>query len=263
MQRNTIAMSKKRIEDLKIVRNRRLNSEYHVIELTSSEKLPEILPGQFAEVLVDNSKNTFLRRPLSIHDVDYQNNTLSLLIQIKGEGTEQLVSMEEGDFMNLVYPLGNGFGIEEPGKVLLIGGGCGVAPLLYLSRILNEKGFDVHTLIGVRSQEYLILENEYAKYGTLHITTEDGSVGEKGFVVHHSEFSRLNDYDKIYTCGPEVMMKAIAKRASEANVNCEVSLENLMACGIGACLCCVTDTHHGRKCVCTEGPVFNINEWVW
>jgi len=256
-------MSKKRIEDLRIVRNHQLNEDYHVIDLQPAGKLPEIFPGQFAEILVENSQTTFLRRPISVHDVDTERNILSILIQIVGEGTAELVSLEEGDYMNLVYPLGKGFSTDDPGKVLLVGGGCGVAPLLYLARILSEKEYEVHTLIGVRKSEYLMQISEYEKYSTVHITTEDGSEGEKGFVVNHSVFSNLADFKRIYSCGPEIMMKAVAKRAEEAGVECEVSLENLMACGIGACLCCVQKTNNGHKCVCTEGPVFNSKELLW
>ncbi len=256
-------MSRKRIEDLKIIRNKELIADFHVIELTSSEKLPEIQPGQFVEVLVENTQSTFLRRPISVHDVDYEKNILSLLIQIKGEGTAQLASLEEGDYMNLIYPLGKGYSTDDPGKVLLVGGGCGVAPLLYLARILNTNGYEVHVLIGVRSSEYLMLHHEYEDYATVHITTEDGSIGEEGLITQHSVFSSLTEFKRIYTCGPEVMMKAVAKQAKIAEVECEVSLENLMACGIGACLCCVTDTTNGRKCVCTEGPVFNSKDLLW
>jgi len=256
-------MSKKRIEDLKIIRNRQLNEDYHVIDLVPPESLPEILPGQFAEVLVEDAPGTFLRRPISVHDVDSEKNVLSLLIQIVGEGSSRLVSLEEGDYMNLVYPLGKGFTIDAPGKVLLVGGGCGVAPLLYLARELSKHSFEVHMLIGVRSSDYLMQIPEYEKYATVHITTEDGTAGEKGFVIHHSLFGRLSDFKRVYTCGPEKMMKAVAKKSEEAGVPCEVSLENLMACGIGACLCCVTDTTKGRLCVCTEGPVFNSKDLVW
>jgi dihydroorotate dehydrogenase electron transfer subunit len=106
--------------------------------------------------------------------------------------------------------------------------------------------------------------DEYAKYGNLYFTTENGSLGEKGFVTQHSVFqNRLENYDKIYACGPDAMMKAIAKEAKKANVFCEVSLENLMACGFGVCLCCIEPTVKGNLCVCTEGPVFNINDLKW
>jgi len=135
--------------------------------------------------------------------------------------------------------------------------------LLYLARCLNKNGNDVTTLIGVRTNKQIIEVENYKQFGSVYITTEDGSFGEKGYVVNSYLFNKLNDFDKIYTCGPEVMMKAIAKRTHIANVDCEVSLENTMACGIGACLCCVTETTEGNKCVCSEGPVFNIKNLKW
>lgn len=255
---------KKYIHDLEIVNNTRLTESYYLLELTTKKPLPEILPGQFAEVLITGTDTVFLRRPLSIHDVDYSKNTLSLLVQIVGKGTIHLADIKTGQKLNIVYPLGKGFQLIGPKeKTLLIGGGCGIAPLLYLARHLKEIGADVSTLIGVRSIEHLIEVEKYKQYGEVLITTEDGSEGTRGFVVNHPVFNTLKIYKKIYTCGPEVMMKAIAKRATEAGVECEVSLENTMACGIGACLCCVTETKHGNKCVCTEGPVFNIKELAW
>ncbi|MFA7662599.1 MAG: dihydroorotate dehydrogenase electron transfer subunit [Patescibacteria group bacterium] len=253
----------KRIEDLKIVKNKKLNSDYFIIELVSSKTLPEILPGQFAEVIIKNSKNTFLRRPLSVHNVNYNKNTISLLIKIVGEGTSQLALLKKDNFLNLVYPLGNGFSTNNPTRVLLVGGGCGIAPLLYLAKILNSKKYEVDIIIGVRKSTDLILIDKYSKYGKVYITTEDGSTGEKGFVINHSIFSQLNNYSMIYACGPEIMMKAVVRCAHKAKINCEVSLENLMACGIGVCLCCVTNTIVGHKCVCTEGPVFNSKDLLW
>lgn len=255
---------KKYIHDLEIVNNKRLTESYYLLELSYNQPLPEILPGQFAEVLISGTDSVFLRRPLSIHDVDYKNNTLSLLVQIVGKGTKHLANIKIGKTLNVMYPLGKGFQLIKPKeRALLIGGGCGIAPLLYLARHLKAKGIDVSILIGVRNKEHIIEVEKYCQYGEVFITTEDGSEGTKGFVVDHPAFNSLNTYKKIYTCGPEVMLKAIAKRASEVGVECEVSLENTMACGIGACLCCVTETKEGNKCVCTEGPVFNIKELKW
>jgi len=255
---------RKYIHDLTIVNNKRLSESFYLLELSYNQQLPEIIPGQFAEVIISGTDTVFLRRPLSIHDVDYTKNTLSFLVQIVGNGTRHLAIIEIGQKLNVVYPLGKGFQLIKPKeKALLIGGGCGVAPLLYLARHLKAINVEVSILIGVRNKEHLIEVEKYKQYGEILITTEDGSDGTKGFVVNHPVFNSLNTYKKIYTCGPEVMMKAIAKRASEVGVECEVSLENTMACGIGACLCCVTETKEGNKCVCTEGPVFNINELKW
>lgn len=251
--------TKKRIHDLRVMRNHRLTPDYFELELHAPEPLPEIFPGQFVEVLVEGSSNTFLRRPLSVHDVDYQRNTLNLLVEIVGEGTQTLAWLEEGDFLNVVYPLGNSFSQAHVGeKVLIVGGGCGIAPLLFLARRLNDIGIVPDILLGTRSADRLIKPDTYRRFGELHITTEDGSEGTKGYVIHHEIMKNENHpFDRVYTCGPEPMMRIVAKWAARRNIACEVSLENMMACGIGACLCCVTETDKGNVCVCTEGPVFN------
>jgi dihydroorotate dehydrogenase electron transfer subunit len=255
---------KKYILDLQVVNKQILSEEYYLLELSSNQPLPEVLPGQFAEVEIIGSDNTFLRRPLSVHDVDYDKNIISFLVQIVGKGTKHLANIEVGKTLNVIFPLGKGFElINSTEQALLIGGGCGIAPLLYLARLLNKQGVKVSTLIGVRRSSQLIELAKYKQYGEVLITTEDGSEGAKGYVVNHPVFENLKQFKKIYTCGPEIMMKAIAKRAAESGVECEVSLENMMACGIGACLCCVTETKEGNKCVCTEGPVFNIQDLKW
>lgn len=255
---------KKYMLDLTLKRNVPLSNQYALLVLTSTEKLPEILPGQFAEVRVDGSSTTFLRRPISIHFVDYETNELWLLIQIIGDGTKRMAELKAGDTMNLLLPLGNSFTIPENRntKVLLVGGGCGVAPLLYLGAYLQRSGVEVNFLLGARSKGDLLQLCEYERFGTVYTTTEDGSHGERGFVTQHSLLNSSN-FDFIYTCGPTPMMKAVASYAAKSNTICEVSLENTMACGIGACLCCVTDTTEGHVCVCTEGPVFNITKLKW
>ena len=255
---------KKYMLDLILKENKILSDQYSLLILTSNEKLPDILPGQFAEVRVDGSPTTFLRRPISVHYVDYELNELWLLIQIKGDGTKQLANMAVGESINLLIPLGNSFSepTDKDARVLLVGGGCGVAPLLYLGAHLKKSGHEVNFLLGARSKKDLIELCEYERIGNVFATTEDGSYGERGFVTQHS---LLNDstFNFIYTCGPTPMMKAVARYALKTNANCEVSLENTMACGIGACLCCVTDTTEGHVCVCTEGPVFNITKLKW
>ncbi len=249
---------KKRIEDFIIIENRRINASHYILVLQAAADLPPMRPGQFAEIRVDKHPGVFLRRPISLHDIDYQNNRIHLMIQELGKGTTQLATLQKGETLNMVYPLGNTFDTSDAiKKPLLVGGGCGVAPLLFLARAFNEKGIRPIILAGGRSTDHLIETEAYAQAGVLFVTTEDGSEGEKGFVTDHSIWKQKDAFDKIYTCGPEPMMKAVAQKATELNIPCEVSLENTMACGIGACLCCVVDTHEGHKCVCTEGPVFN------
>ncbi|RLD67095.1 MAG: dihydroorotate dehydrogenase electron transfer subunit [Bacteroidetes bacterium] len=253
---------KKRAEDLTVVENRKINKDYYVLKLASKTDLPKILPGHFVEILVEDTRNAFLRRPISIYDVQPECNSFELLIQIVGEGTRLLSNLEEGETVNVIYPLGNGFNIKTNAtNILLVGGGVGVAPLLYLAKQLNEVGIRPKILLGGRAASNIIEVNNFELYGNIYISTEDGSVGEKGFVTQHSVMNEA--IDKIYTCGPDLMMRAIGDIAYKRNIDCEVSLENMMACGIGACLCCVTDTKSGHKCVCTDGPVFNTKELKW
>ena len=246
---------------MRVLENKILSDKYFLLSLQPPDGMPEIAAGQFAQVEIQGSKNTFLRRPISIHDVDYDKNILKLLIQVVGEGTQKLSEISSGETLNLIYPLGNTFSLPENDNALLVGGGCGIAPLLYLARTLSEKGIKVTALIGGASQCDILEANEYLKYAEVLITTMDASIGEKGLVTQHPIFLEEKfRYSKIYTCGPEPMMKALAKIAHEKGIACEVSLENMMACGVGACLCCVVDTIHGNKCTCTEGPVFDYKE---
>jgi dihydroorotate dehydrogenase electron transfer subunit len=253
----------KRIENLKVLGNKRLNNDFFILELSGDAKIPDMRPGQFAQVLVDGSRETFLRRPISIHDVDYEKNTFKILIQIAGKGTRALSAMRNGDILNLIYPLGNSFSLpSENEQVLLVGGGCGIAPLLFLGRYLKSHGFVPDILLGFRNSARIIEFEEYLKIGNVFIMTEDGSMGEKGYVTSHSVFS-AHRYDRVYCCGPETMMRKISEFSKNKNIVCEVSLENLMACGIGACLCCIVDTVKGNLCTCIDGPVFNVNDLKW
>lgn len=255
---------KKYILDMKITDNRKLGNNYCLLKLTSNNILPEALPGQFVQVQVNSSFTTFLRRPISINFIDKNTNELWLLIQEVGEGTKAIAKHNPGDILNVLFPLGNSFTLPDSTneKLLLIGGGVGTAPMLFLGAYLKEKGFDPVFLLGARSKKDLTQLENFRQLGEIYITTEDGTKGERGYVTNHSVLHHTN-FDKIYTCGPRPMMSAVASYASSHSISCEVSLENLMACGFGTCLCCVEDTTDGHVCVCTEGPVFNINKLKW
>jgi len=253
----------KNILDFQITDNKQLKKDFFVLELFSPNPLPEILPGQFVQVRVDSSPGTFLRRPFSVHDVDWGQNRIKILVQVAGKGTNALSLLKKGDTLNLVFPLGNSFSLPAGLKrSLLVGGGCGVAPMLFLGKFLKSKGFEFDILVGFRNRDRIIEYSEYQQLSRVFLTTEDGSEGEKGFVTQHSILKNA-DYGKIYCCGPDPMMKAVADHARKRGIDCEVSLENLMACGIGVCLCCVVNTVHGNLCSCTDGPVFNINDLKW
>jgi dihydroorotate dehydrogenase electron transfer subunit len=253
----------KRIDDFKIVENKRITEDLFILELSGNDLLPEFRPGQFVQVRVDGSPETFLRRPISIHDVDYNRNTFKLLIQTAGQGSLKLSYALPGDALNLIYPLGNSFSDPPAGaRVLLAGGGVGVAPLLFLAKHLISIGCKIDWLLGFRNKERVIDLDEYKRLGQVFLTTEDGSEGEKGYVTQHSVLAE-KAYDRICCCGPDPMMKAVAAYCRKNNIICEVSLENLMACGIGICLCCIVCTVKGNICTCTDGPVFNINDLRW
>lgn len=266
---------KKYIADFEVLNNIKLNTKHHILELRCTQPLPEIMPGQFVEVKVDGSETTYLRRPFSIHRVNYPNNTMHLLVKVVGDGTKKLAEVNKGDMVNMLFPLGKGFNLTDGKKVLLVGGGCGVAPLYFLAEQLHLKGNKVTILVGGRTSDDILMADDYKAFGEVFIATEDGSLGEKGMVTGHSivkgnqemqsDYSGYTDsmvaqFDKIYCCGPDGMMRAVAHIAQQAGIPCEVSLENTMACGIGACLCCVVESVNGNVCVCTEGPVFNSQE---
>lgn len=255
---------KKHILDLTVCSVEKLNERYALLKLTCKETLPEMLPGQFVEVRVDNSPHTMLRRPISINYVDYENNRLWLLVAGAGEGTKRLVNLTEGATVNCVLPLGNGFTMpkRKNDRILLVGGGVGVAPLLYFGKRIKDFGAEPVFLLGARSANDLLELDAFESIGTVYVTTEDGSAGEKGFVTCHSVLQRER-FSQISTCGPKPMMVAVAKYAAKAGVFCEASLENMMACGLGACLCCVEKTTEGNLCVCKEGPVFNVKRLLW
>lgn len=240
-----------------------MHDHYVLLKLTSLSPLPPMLPGQFAEIRVDGSPATFLRRPISINFVDRERNEVWFLIQLIGDGTRRLGTTCAGDIINAVLPLGNGFTIQATtDNLLLIGGGVGTAPLLYLGAQLMEIGCRPTFLLGARSDKDLLQLEQFAAYGEVYTTTEDGSHGEKGYVTQHPLLNR-EKFKRIYCCGPKPMMMSVARYAKSKGIDCEVSLENRMACGVGACLCCVENTTEGHLCVCKEGPVFNINRLLW
>ena len=255
---------KKYILDLTVREAQRLGSQFVLLRLTSENPLPEMLPGQFVEVRVDATPSVLLRRPISIHYFDKDSNELGLLVQLVGDGTRWMATLKAGDLLNVVLPLGNGFTLptDKTVRPLLVGGGVGVAPLLYLGMKLREMGITPTFLLGSRTENELMQLAEFEKYGPVYVTTENGAVGEQGYVTQHSVLTR-ELFGQVYTCGPKPMMVAVARWAKSAGVPCEVSLENKMACGVGACLCCVEDTKEGNVCVCKEGPVFSIEKLSW
>lgn len=256
----------KKIGNFIVCANLALNKDNHLLKVTpkNKEKLSAMHPGQFVQILVENSSAVFLRRPISINFIDESKNEMWLLVQKVGEGTQKICAVKPHETLNIIFPLGNSFSIpsEKQKKTLLVGGGVGTAPMLFLGKKLFEQGIEPDFLLGGHSEKNILQLADFEKYGNIYCTTEDDSMGEKGFVTDHS-ILRKKKYNIIYTCGPKPMMQAVANYAYAHNITCEVSLENIMACGFGACLCCIEKTIQGNVCTCTEGPVFNINELTW
>lgn len=222
----------------------------------------EAVPGQFV-MIYPNDKSTLLPRPISICEV--KTGGLRFVYRVVGKGTKEFSNLEAGDTLRLLGPVGNGFPLEAAkGKnAVLIGGGIGVPPILELSK--QMKANSVSTLLGYRNND-LFLKEDFDKYSKVFIATEDGSVETKGNVL---DILKTKDIpcDVIFACGPMPMLRAIKAYAKEKNIDAYISLEERMACGVGACLGCVTKTakedHHSHvnnARVCTEGPVFEARE---
>lgn len=254
---------KKYCADLRVRSVDHPSPNHVVLRLQSPVPVDGILPGQFVEVRVDGTSSTMLRRPISINNVIPEDNEIWLLVHVVGDGTAWMSRLKEGDLLNCVLPLGNGFTLPATGeRLLLVGGGVGTAPLLYLGKRCVQAGATPVFLLGAKSKSDLLQFDEFNKIGKVCVTTEDGSFGERGFVTNHS-ILQSESFTRIQVCGPKPMMMAVAKYAASCNTECEMSLENMMACGLGACLCCVEKTVKGNTCVCKEGPVFNIKDLLW
>lgn len=216
-------------------------------------------PGQFAHILVPGKT---LRRPISICEAD--KSCLRLVYQIKGEGTEILSTIKKGEYLDIIAPLGNGFDIKEDKKYCFIGGGIGVPPMLYASK-QKEKPV---VITGFRNKELVILQSDFRKDNCqLYLTTDDGTAGEKAFVTDVLK-RVIDDIDEVCACGPMPMLRAISEICNSKNIPCQVSLEERMGCGIGACLVCACEVKRNDGTndyvhVCKDGPVFDSKEVVF
>lgn len=229
---------------------------------------PEIVQaasaGQFVHIL---PKGCTLRRPISICDINKENGTIRIVFVVKGEGTKEIASVNEGEVIDMLAPLGHGFTVNKNyKKVILVGGGIGTPPMLNLARIYGKNAVAIS---GFRSAENVILQNDFKNAGAETILcTDDGATGIKGFVTQPLEdILKKESVDAVYSCGPLLMLKNIAAICDKYNTYCEVSLEERMGCGIGACLVCACKTHKDGNehfsHVCKDGPVFDSREVVW
>ena len=222
-------------------------------------------PGQFISVYTQD-QSALLPRPISICEVDKENGRLRIVYRVAGKGTGEFATYKSGHRIDVLGTLGNGFPLEEAKekKVFLMGGGIGIPPMLELAKEI-DKALSKDIIVGYRNKE-LFLAEDLKKYGTVHIATEDGSVGVKGNVMNVIEQEGLYA-DVIFACGPMPMLRAIKAYAQEKGIPAYISLEERMACGVGACLGCVVKTkeidHHSHvnnARICTDGPVYLAEE---
>ncbi|WP_068541063.1 dihydroorotate dehydrogenase electron transfer subunit [Thermodesulfatator autotrophicus] len=234
--------------------NRKLSQRYHLLILEGELENP--LPGQFVMVRAWPGFDPLLARPFSIHD--HEPDKLSLLFEVKGRGTKLLAALEPGAKVEVLGPLGQGFPEVNSGEVILVAGGIGIAPFFWTAKKLKEKGLQINLFYGARTKNDFLRLKEFEDLGiSLNLSTEDGSLGFKGFVTEPLKGYLHEPGEKIiFACGPMPMLSAVAKVAKDLGVRAYVSLEAHMACGLGMCLGCVVKRQErGYLHVCSEGPV--------
>lgn len=242
--------------------------EQHVMKIESNERIAKDVfrmklqgetgaitaPGQFINLKIDG---LFLRRPISVCDFD--ENSVTIVYKVVGEGTEAMSAMEKGDEIDVLVGLGNGYNLSKSGeRPLLIGGGVGVPPLFGLCKALIKSGKKPSVILGFNTKDEIFLEKEFVEIGAdVYVATVDGSYGEKGYAA---SLMKNLDYTYFYTCGPLPMLKSVDDAAESSG---EFSFEERMGCGFGACMGCSCKTKYGNKRICKDGPVLTREEIIW
>lgn len=248
----------------KILSNKKIAGDHYALSFKSPQK---VKPGQFFNIKVNDSQEPFLRRPFSAHKIE--KGKIGILYKVVGKATEILSARKKGNVLDVLGPLGNGFIMNPISPAILVAGGHGVAPLYALAKAIRSKKHKVTVFIGGRTKKQIISDRELRKLGAkVHIATEDGSKGYKGFITgllnNKLQKTRYMMHEvKIFACGPKGMLKALSNLARDYGIPCQVSLEEYMACGIGTCLGCAVKTKTGYKLVCKDGPVFNAKDILW
>jgi len=253
----------------KILSNNKAGHAYYKMVLDAPHIAKIAKPGQFVQIKCSDSMEPFLRRPFSIHKT---RTGLEILYEVVGKGTEMLSKKQKGEYLDTLGPLGNGFSLPGPShlepRAIIIAGGIGAAPLVYLAEELTKNKIKTIVLIGAKTKDLILCEKDFKKITSeVYVSTDDGTYGCKGFVSNlfhkilkttESKFETI-----VYVCGPHAMLRCIADICHERNFECQVSMEEKMACGFGACLGCVVETKSGNKLACKDGPVFNTSELTW
>lgn len=248
----------------KIVKKEKLLEGLYKFSVEAKDIVNAAKPGNFIEIRVNENLDPFLRRPISIYNLDKENGILEFIFQVKGKGTEILTKKDVGDSIDILGSLGSGsFDFEGCTNIGIIGGGIGIFPLYELAKEAKSSGIKVNTYLGFRNKELVTLEKEFEEVSTkLTITTDDGSYKNSGFAINYLE-NDIDSIDGIFACGPLPMLKAVKRLAEEKRIKCQISLEEKMGCGLGVCLGCAVKTSASSEenpeyvHVCKEGPVFD------
>jgi len=255
---------KKIQHNARVVSNEKICAQFYRLCLDAKPIAERALPGQFVHIRINEGLQPFFRRPFSIYRAK---KYLEILYEVVGVGTRLLSEKKTGERLDILGPLGNSFSMppDDVSRVVMIAGGVGVAPFLLLSDFLKSKKCRVTLLYGGRTKGHVYSMAAFKKNGCrVHIATDDGSVGARGRVaVLFKKIQPGNGDTMLYTCGPKPMMHSVQRFARMHNLACEASYEEVMACGLGACLGCSIKTTKGYKTVCHDGPVFDIQEIIW
>lgn len=253
----------------KLVKKEQLKPDIFKFSIEAPSIVKNAKPGHFIEIRVTNQTEPFLRRPISIYNMDRDKGILEFIFQVKGKGTKILAEKEVGSEIDVVGPMGYGtFQYDDYKNVAIIGGGIGVFPLYELAKCAKQEGKNVNIYLGFRNQDFVVLEKEFEEVSNqMVLTTDDGSYAKKGFAIEYlKQDVEDGKIDAIYACGPLPMLKAVQKLAIEKEIPCQISLEEKMACGLGVCLGCAVKTAKSPEDapeywhVCKAGPVFQAKE---
>lgn len=253
----------------KLVSIERLKDDIYKFSVEAPEIVELAKPGNFIEIRVSDTTEPFLRRPISIYNLDKDKGLLEFIFQVRGKGTEILAKKQIGEYIDIIGPLGYGtFKYQKYENIAIIGGGIGVFPLYELAKSAKKENKNVSVYLGFRNKDFVVLEDEFENVSDkLIITTDDGSYANEGFAINFLSNDIENEkIDCIYACGPLPMLKAVQKLSKEKSIDCQISLEEKMGCGLGVCLGCAVKKANSPKDapeyfhVCKGGPVFNAND---
>jgi len=253
-----------------VVSNKLIASNTYEATMQSPKISKSVIPGQFINILPNDSWNKVMRRPMS---VSFSNKDLiGIIYKVVGEGTKILSQWKKGDQIDIIGPLGNYWDNFNEKTPIIIGGGVGVAPILFFHNYLRDKGINHHMIMGARNKEEHFLEHSYNSNEKYHciLTTDDGSLGVKGNVLDGLKLiDNLNRF-KIFVCGPPLMMESVKLLSEKKDIECNVALETIMACGFGICQGCTVEFKNNKKnqysyrnkygLVCCDGPIFNAKD---